>query len=81
MTPNGDGKNDYWMISGLPDHADINIKVYTRSGQLVYESIGRYDTPFDGRFRGKDLPAGAYYYKIDLRADCKPIGGSITLLR
>lgn len=81
MTPNGDGKNDHWMISGLPDHADINIKVYTRSGQLVYESIGRYDKPFDGRFRGKDLPAGAYYYKIDLRADCKPIGGSITLLR
>lgn len=81
MTPNGDGMNDYWMVTGLPDHADINIKVYTRSGQLVYESIGRYDKPFDGRFRGKELPAGAYYYKIDLRADCKPIGGSITLLR
>lgn len=81
MTPNGDGMNDYWMISGLPDHKDINIKVYTRSGQLVYESVGPYNKPFDGRFRGVDLPAGAYYYKIDLRADCKPIGGSITLLR
>ncbi|ACU05934.1 gliding motility-associated C-terminal domain-containing protein [Pedobacter heparinus] len=81
MTPNGDGMNDYWMITGLPDHADINIKIYTRSGQLVYESVGPYNKPFDGRFRGKDLPAGAYYYKIDLRADCRPIGGSITLLR
>lgn len=81
ITPNGDGMNDYWMISGLPDHKDINIKVYARSGQLVYESTGPYLKPFDGRFRGVDLPAGAYYYKIDLRADCKPIGGSITLLR
>ncbi|TKC60027.1 T9SS type B sorting domain-containing protein [Pedobacter hiemivivus] len=81
MTPNGDGMNDYWMISGLPDYKDINIKVYTRSGQLVYESTGPYNKPFDGRFRGVDLPAGAYYYKIDLRADCNPIGGSITLLR
>lgn len=81
MTPNGDGMNDYWMISGLPDYKDINIKIYTRSGQLVYESIGSYNKPFDGRFRGVDLPAGAYYYRIDLRADCKPIGGSITLLR
>lgn len=81
MTPNGDGMNDYWMISGLPDHADINIKIYTRSGQLVYESVGPYSKPFDGRFRGKELPAGAYYYRIDLRADCKPIAGSITLLR
>jgi gliding motility-associated-like protein len=81
MTPNGDGMNDYWMISGLPDHKDINIKIYSRSGQLVYESVGPYNKPFDGRFRGIELPAGAYYYKIDLRADCNPIGGSITLLR
>lgn len=81
MTPNGDGINDYWMVTGLPDQADINIKVYTRSGQLVYESTGPYNKPFDGRFRGVDLPAGVYYYKIDLRADCNPIGGSITLLR
>jgi len=81
MTPNGDGMNDFWMITGLPDHADINIKIYTRSGQLVYESVGPYNKPFDGRFRGKDLPAGAYYYRVDLRADCKPIAGSITLLR
>lgn len=81
MTPNGDGMNDYWMISGLPEHKDINIKIFTRSGQLVYESVGPYNKPFDGRFRGVELPAGAYYYKIDLRADCDPIGGSITLLR
>lgn len=81
MTPNGDGMNDFWMITGLPDHKDINIKVYARSGQLVYESVGAYSKPFDGRFRGAELPVGAYYYKIDLRADCKPIAGSITLLR
>lgn len=80
MTPNGDGMNDYWTINGLPD-VDISIMIYTRSGQLVYESLGRYTKPFNGRFRGKELPAGAYYYKIDLRADCKPIAGSITLLR
>ncbi|MEQ7800796.1 gliding motility-associated C-terminal domain-containing protein [Pedobacter sp. ASV1-7] len=81
MTPNGDGMNDYWSITGLPDHADINIKVYARSGQLVYESVGAYSKPFDGRFRGVELPNGAYYYRIDLRADCNPIAGSITLLR
>jgi gliding motility-associated-like protein len=81
MTPNGDGMNDYWSITGLPDHADINIKVYARSGQLVYESVGAYSKPFDGRFRDVELPIGAYYYRIDLRADCNPIAGSITLLR
>lgn len=81
MTPNGDGMNDFWMITGLPEKINIDIKLYTRSGQLVYESMGQYTKPFDGRFRGKDLPAGVYYYVIDLRADCKPLGGSLTLLR
>jgi gliding motility-associated-like protein len=81
FTPNGDGMNDTWLIKGLPDLADINVKLYARSGQLVFESIGKYATPFDGRFRGKELPAGVYYFRIDLRADCKPLGGSLTLLR
>jgi len=81
MTPNGDGMNDVWQVRGLPDFKGTNIKVYTRGGQLVYESIGNYNKPFDGRFRDKELPAGVYYYVIDLRAECKPLGGSITLLR
>lgn len=81
MTPNGDGMNDVWQVRGLPDFKGTNIKIYTRGGQLVYESIGNYTKPFDGRFRDKELPAGVYYYVIDLRAECKPLGGSITLLR
>jgi gliding motility-associated-like protein len=81
ITPNGDGSNDFWMLKGLPDYKGNSIKVYSRSGQLVYEAVGDYTKPFDGRFRGKELPAGVYFYLIDLRAECKPISGSITLLR
>ncbi|WP_353132794.1 gliding motility-associated C-terminal domain-containing protein [Pseudopedobacter sp.] len=81
MSPNGDYKNDRWTIMGLPENTDILIQIYSREGQLVYESIGSYDKPFDGTFRGKELPAGVYYYKIDLRADCVPLAGSLTLLR
>lgn len=81
ITPNGDGLNDYWMLKGLPDFKGNNVKIYSRSGQLIYESIGNYTKPFDGTFRGKELPAGVYFYVVDLRAECKPISGSITLLR
>ncbi len=81
MTPNGDGINDIWSLTGLPDYPDITIQVYSRDGQLVYDAIGSYSKPFDGHFRGAELPAGVYYYKIDLRGDCKPLSGSLTLLR
>lgn len=81
MSPNGDGRNDDWTILGLPDYANTIIQIYSREGQLVYESIGAYSKPFAGNFRGKELPAGVYYYKIDLRADCVPLAGSLTLLR
>ena len=81
ITPNGDGRNDTWLLTGLPDYDANNIKIYSRSGQLVYESIGNYTKPFNGRFRGVDLPAGVYYFIVDLRGECKPFTGSITLLR
>jgi gliding motility-associated-like protein len=81
MTPNGDGINDLWVVKGLPDSKATLIQLYSRSGQLVYESRGNYDKPFDGSFRGVNLPAGVYYYNIDLKADCKPLSGSLTLLR
>lgn len=81
ITPNGDGLNDTWMLKGLPDFKGNNIKIYSRSGQLIYEATGNHTKPFDGTFRGKELPAGAYFYVIDLRAECKPISGSITLIR
>jgi gliding motility-associated-like protein len=81
MTPNGDGINDTWVVKGLPDYKNTLIQLFNRSGQLVYENRGNYDSPFDGMFRGAMLPAGVYYYNVDLKADCKPIAGSLTLLR
>ncbi|WP_256012825.1 gliding motility-associated C-terminal domain-containing protein [Desertivirga xinjiangensis] len=82
MTPNADGKNDDWIIQGLPENNnDMTIHVYNRDGQLMYESVGAYDRKFDGTFIGNPLPKGVYYYKIDLKSGCKPLVGSITLLR
>ena len=82
MTPNADGKNDDWIITGLPENNnEMTIHVYNRDGQLMYESVGAYDRPFNGTFIGNPLPKGVYYYKVDLKSGCKPLVGSITLLR
>ena len=82
FTPNNDGINDYWGITGLKDYVAAQISIFTRDGQMVFYSVG-YGRPFDGRLNGKELPGGVYYYTIDTnRVDCAgKIGGSLTLIR
>lgn len=79
FTPNGDGINDYWAIKGLDTYPDATVSVYNRYGSAVYQSVG-YAKPFDGTFQGKALPAGVYFYIINLkRGDA--LSGHLTIIR
>lgn len=80
FTPNNDGINDFWNITGLIAYTDAVVDIYTRYGQKIYHSIG-YDKPWDGVFGGKQLPTGVYYYVIDTKLFNQVLSGSITLLR
>jgi len=80
FTPNNDGINDIWNITGLIAYTDAVVDIYTRYGQKIYHSIG-YDKPWDGIFGGKQLPTGVYYYVIDTKMFNQVFSGSITLLR
>ena len=64
FTPNGDGKNDTWLLPCLLEVRHC-LEVYNRWGQLVYESCD-YKSDWDGRdkFTGKLLPDATYYYVI-----------------
>lgn len=79
FTPNGDGINDVWLLSGV-DKATINsVRIFNRNGQAVFESRG-YAIPFDGNYNGKPLAAGVYYYIIDLK-NAKPLTGYVSIIR
>lgn len=83
LTPNGDNYNDYvWITSSLADL--IEAKVYNRWGLSVWEGIGK-DVRFAGKTtEGVDLPAGTYYYTVNLdygEAGNKELTGFITLIR
>lgn len=80
FTPNGDGINDIWNIAGITSYPKSQINIYNRYGLLIYHTKG-YDQPWDGIVNGKFLPAGTYYYTIDLRNDNQKLSGSITLIR
>lgn len=61
FSPNGDGKNDEWLIPGMQNYPEATIAIYNRYGHKVFESTG-YKTPFNGRWNGEELPLGTYYY-------------------
>lgn len=80
FTPNGDGKNDRWDIVNIAGYPNCRITVFNRYGQRVYHSIG-YPALWDGALNGRPLPAGTYYYIIDLRNNTPVLAGPVTIIR
>lgn len=80
FTPNGDGVHDVWEIPYLSAYTNAVVDVFNRYGQNVYHNQG-YSIPWNGRINGKDLPAGTYYYIINLGTGAKPLTGSVTIIR
>jgi len=73
VSPNGDGKHDFLEINNIGLYqATNNVKIFNRWGDKVFDINGYENTPekaFSGRSNlgGKgDLPAGTYFYSIDL---------------
>jgi len=80
FTPNGDGINDTWNVATLQYFPQCIVNIYSRWGANVYHSIG-YAVAWDGRYKGKPLPDGTYYYIIDLHNGSPVLSGSITIIR
>ena len=64
FSPNGDNINDFFVVSSRGSYP-LNIKIFTRSGILVFENEG-YTITWDGRTAsGQELSAGVYFYVLD----------------
>lgn len=70
FTPNGDIKNDVFLIPGLDSYPKNSLQIYNRWGNMVYEAKP-YKNDWDGSPNksgmgtGK-LPVGTYFYILDL---------------
>jgi gliding motility-associated-like protein len=80
FTPNGDNIHDTWNIANLVHYTGCTVEVFNRYGQQVFYSSG-YTKAWDGKYKGKDLPVGTYYYIISLKKDSQPLTGSVTIMR
>jgi gliding motility-associated-like protein len=85
FTPNGDMVNDTWSVkpsNKIDARAKPTIRVYSKRGVLVYETVG-FNEEWDGRFNGEFLPPDTYYYTIDLNLSDNgtKYNGVVTILR
>ena len=79
FSPNGDGKNDVWLIKNIDVYEACPIRIFNRRGQNVYESA-QYNNDWDAVYNGKELPEGAYYYILTCGTS-EVHTGHITILR
>jgi gliding motility-associated-like protein len=80
FTPNADGYNDLWNVKYLNAYSKCIVNVYSRNGILVYHSNG-YNIAWNGTSNGKSLPAGVYYYTIDLGNGSAILSGNVSIIR
>ena len=80
FTPNSDGVHDFWEIKYLYTYPGNRVQVFTRTGQLVFESKG-YAKPWDGNMNGKSLPFDTYYYIIEPGSGRKAVTGYVTIVK
>lgn len=66
FSPNGDNINDTWNIPALNAYSNFELFVFNRYGELIFKN-SKSNKPWDGKYKGKDVPAGAYTYYIDLK--------------
>lgn len=79
FTPNGDGINDYWQLTGLEVFRENStLQIFDRQGAMVYQQVSNRAFQWDGTQQGRYLPTGSYWYVI-VAADGRTYRGWIFL--
>ena len=88
FSPNDDGINDIFYITGGSEVRSIDLQVYNRWGSLVFDqknlNIRDINRGWDGKFNGRSVEVGVYVWKADITFIDDAIevySGDITLIR
>jgi gliding motility-associated-like protein len=82
FSPNGDQTNDAFGIVAPGDEIILQMKIWDRWGEKVYDGPG----PWDGSYKGKPVEPDVFVYMIQvgcsLTADREEVlTGDVTVLR
>jgi len=78
FTPNGDGRNDVFDISGASACEEVEMLIFDRWGRLVYET-NNLSSFWDGTSDGENVQQGVYVYFLKGKDYTRK--GTITLIR
>ncbi len=79
FTPNGDGFNDTWQVQGITFQLGSKIVIYDRFGKVL-RKLSPGGEGWDGRYRGKPMPADDYWFTVALE-DGRLRKGHFSLIR
>jgi gliding motility-associated-like protein len=74
LTPNNDGWNDTWKITGYVFKPQSRIQIYNQNQAMVHQHLGNYQNDWNGwsTILKDHLVDGSYYYTIDLDGNGEP---------
>jgi gliding motility-associated-like protein len=87
ITPNGDGKNDYFKIECLGTDVrfmNYELNIFNRWGQLVYTTIDYKDDWPENNSGGYQLPEDVYFFVLEYETQLgekEILKGSFNILR
>jgi len=81
FTPDGDGDQDEWGPGCTSNYKDLTVDIFDRYGRKI--AVLRVGQKWDGRYHGKALPTGDYWYVVNLndKKDKRNFVGHFTLYR
>jgi gliding motility-associated-like protein len=83
FSPNGDGDNDVFKPFFLGEMEVVELTVYNRWGQVVFESNDPNNPGWEGKKDDKDAPSEVYIYtvRVGVGGEVEERTGQVTLLR
>lgn len=81
FSPNGDGFNDFWQLSGISEQFQPNSEVFIfdRFGKVLF-TMTSHDQVWDGTYNGTLMPTSDYWFFATLQ-DGRDFRGHFTLKR
>ena len=82
FTPDGDGRNDVFMIIG-EDIESASLNIFNRWGELLFGTENK-TSGWDGTYKGELVPGGVYVYSVEVvfaDGSRELMTGSLNILR